>query len=76
MLKNTENFGKMIKEVRKKLNLSQEDFARELGVSFTTVNRWENGKTAPSKLARSQFDAFFQKMIDQNKLKNPENTND
>lgn len=49
-------FSKQVKEVRKKLNLSQEDLAHALGVSFATVNRWENGKTAPSKLAKRQFD--------------------
>jgi putative transcriptional regulator len=44
-----------IKEIRKKLNLSQEEFAKKLGVSFTSVNRWENGQTNPSKLARKQI---------------------
>ncbi|MFN2367421.1 MAG: helix-turn-helix domain-containing protein [Desulfurivibrionaceae bacterium] len=32
--------------------------AHALGVSFATVNRWENGRTAPSKLAQRQFDLF------------------
>ena len=44
-----------IKEIRKQLNLSQEEFAKKLGVSFTSVNRWENGQTKPSKLARKQI---------------------
>ena len=44
-----------IKEIRKRLNLSQEEFAKKLGVSFTSVNRWENGQTKPSKLARRQI---------------------
>jgi DNA-binding transcriptional regulator YiaG len=44
-----------IKEIRKQLNLSQEEFAKKLGVSFTSVNRWENGQTKPSKLARRQI---------------------
>ena len=39
----------------KELNLSQEEFAKKLGVSFTSVNRWENGQTKPSKLARRQI---------------------
>ena len=33
----------LVKEVRRQLALSQEDLARELGVSYATVNRWENG---------------------------------
>lgn len=37
-----------IKELRERLELTQEVFARILGVSFATVNRWENGKTVPT----------------------------
>src|SRR4051812_40454608 len=36
-----------IREARKKLGLSQKAFARELGVSFATVNRWEGGHSDP-----------------------------
>ncbi|EDP73581.1 helix-turn-helix domain-containing protein [Hydrogenivirga sp. 128-5-R1-1] len=39
--------GKEIRELRKKLGLTQEEFAQLLGVGFTTVNRWENGKSEP-----------------------------
>ena len=35
--------------IRAKLNLSQEALARDLNVSFTTINRWELGKTKPSR---------------------------
>jgi len=31
--------------------LNEEELAHALGVSFATVNRWENGRTVPSKLA-------------------------
>jgi transcriptional regulator with XRE-family HTH domain len=37
-----------IRDLREHLQLTQEVFARVLGVSFATVNRWENGKTKPS----------------------------
>lgn len=37
-----------IKALRERLQLTQEVFARILGVSFATVNRWENGKTEPT----------------------------
>ena len=40
-----------IKETRQKLGLTQEDFAHLIGVSFSTVNRWEQGHTKPSRLA-------------------------
>lgn len=42
----------IVKEIRNQLNISQEDLARELKVSFATVNRWENGKSSPSKMAK------------------------
>ncbi len=58
MNKQTENFPEAVKKLRKQLGLSQEELAHALGVSFATVNRWENGKTAPSKLARLQLDRF------------------
>jgi len=37
-----------IRALREHLHLTQEVFARILGVSFATVNRWENGKTEPT----------------------------
>lgn len=40
-----------IAELRRKLNMTQEQFARELGVTVGTVNRWENGRFRPSPLA-------------------------
>jgi putative transcriptional regulator len=52
MIRQLENFPDTVKEVRRQLSLSQEELAHALGVSFATVNRWENGKTAPSKLAQ------------------------
>lgn len=55
-------FPELVRLVRKQLDLSQEDLARELGVSFASVNRWENGKVTPSKLAKAQFDDFCKKM--------------
>ncbi len=40
-----------IKKLRKSFGMTQEDFAHELGVTFATVNRWENQKAIPSRLA-------------------------
>lgn len=41
---------------RAKLNISQEELAAKLGVCFCTINRWENGKTTPSKKTVTAFD--------------------
>jgi putative transcriptional regulator len=40
-----------IRLLRQKLQLTQEDFAHLIGVTFSTVNRWENGKSAPNRIA-------------------------
>ena len=42
------SFSSDIKTIRQKSLMSQEAFAQALGVSFTTVNRWECGKVKPS----------------------------
>lgn len=62
------DFPQKVKAVREQLSISQEDLAREVGVSFATLNRWENGKTNPSKLARAQFEKFCARMIRNGKL--------
>ncbi len=66
------DYPTMVKEVRSQLAISQEDLARELGVSFATVNRWENGQSRPSKLAKAQLDSFCKRMIKAGKLNLPE----
>ena len=43
----------IIKAVRRELGLSQEGLAEALNVSFTSVNRWENGRSLPGDLAQS-----------------------
>ena len=52
------SFSEKVKYVRLKLKLSQEELARELGVSFATINRWENGSYNPSRLAKKAFEEF------------------
>lgn len=68
MARAPENFAEIVRKVRKQLGLSQEELAHELGVSFSTINRWENGKTIPFKLARKQFEIFCERMKKQGKL--------
>ena len=43
-------FSEIIKTIRKQLGLTQEELAHELNVSFSTINRWENGHSIPKKL--------------------------
>ena len=69
MASETTDYSSLVKKVRSQLGFSQEDLARKLGVSFATVNRWENGQSKPSKLAKAQLDAFCNKMVEKGKLK-------
>jgi DNA-binding transcriptional regulator YiaG len=43
--------SEMVKEMRAQLGLTQEQFAAKVSVTWSTVNRWENGRGKPSPLA-------------------------
>ena len=45
----TSQFAQRIRGVRNALNLSQEQLAAKLNVSFATINRWESGNVKPQK---------------------------
>jgi putative transcriptional regulator len=47
-----------LKQLRQTLGLTQRELAARLGVSFSTVNRWEKGRAEPSGLARDQIDSL------------------
>ena len=51
-------FAEALKNMRKELKLSQEALAHELKVSFATINKWENNKTKPIRLARERILEF------------------
>ena len=50
---NGNDTGGMIKELRGELGITQAQFARALGIAVATVNRWENGRFRPSRLAHN-----------------------
>lgn len=54
-------FTEDIKKIRRKAFLSQEDFAKQIGVSYTTVNRWETGKSKPNLKAMKLIDNYCKK---------------
>lgn len=59
------SFSEFVVFVRKKLNLSQKQLAAAINVSYSTVNRWENGHVIPSHLAvRSFYDFCENNFID------------
>ena len=53
---NDKDIGRLVRSLRERLELSQERFAARLGVTFSSVNRWENGRAKPSPLAMKQIE--------------------
>ena len=57
----------LILQLRKTLGLTQEKLAQKLGVSFPTINRWENGRSKPSQLAMKQIEDLLRDLGTQGK---------
>ena len=53
---------RLIRELRERTGLTQEKFAAKLGVTFPTVNRWENGRAKPSPLAMNRIEELLREM--------------
>ena len=51
-------FKEKVYTARMKLGLTQEAMAKELGIAFVTINRWENGVSHPNKLKEYKFNEF------------------
>ncbi len=50
-----------IKSIRAKLGFTQEDLARTLGLALSTVSKWEQEVTSPSRLAREKLEKLLKK---------------
>ena len=48
-----------VKELRRKMDWSQEDLARHIDVSLSTIQRWENRGGNPTRLARRELRKLF-----------------
>lgn len=59
--------GKLIREVRCLTRLTQEQLAANLGVTFSTINRWENGRAKPSRMAIRLIEGMLCDMGEQGK---------
>ena len=59
-------YPEMLKKYREKVLLTQTELAKELGVSFASVNRWENGQFEPTmKIKRKLRDLFKEAGIEE-----------
>ena len=48
----------LIKAIRSAANMNQEQFASAIGTTTLSINRWENGKTLPNRMAQTQLYNF------------------
>lgn len=56
------NAAKLIREMRSHVGLTQEQFALHLGVTYSTLNRWENQRGKPSPMATTRIEAMLTEM--------------
>jgi len=54
-----ERLKEKVKELRQKNGWAQEDLAREIGVSLSTVQRWEKQGGMPTRLPRRELARLF-----------------
>lgn len=54
--------GQLMRELRQTLKLTQEKFAVQLGVTFPTINRWENEHATSSPLALKQIEMLLNQL--------------
>lgn len=59
------NLGKMILELRKKRDVTQEELAAQLGVTAAAVSKWENGYTLPDVLMLCALADYFDVTTDE-----------
>ncbi|MBW4419678.1 MAG: helix-turn-helix domain-containing protein [Myxacorys californica WJT36-NPBG1] len=64
---NQPTLAELVRESRHRLELSQTKFAAKLGVSFQSVNRWENGRTNPLPIALKRIEHLLRQMGDTGK---------
>ena len=50
--------SEIIKKIRNEVGLTQEEFAHAISSTMTTVNRWENDKSTPNRMAKALLIAF------------------
>lgn len=67
LLINQPQVGQLIRAIRLETGLTQEQFAAELGVTYPTINRWENGHNKPSPLAMQKILKMLRQMRRQGK---------
>jgi putative transcriptional regulator len=64
-----DQFVNKLKLYRTRKGWTQEQLARNLGVTLNTVQRWESAKTHPSPLAMEKLNVLLKDILDQDQIK-------
>lgn len=63
------NLADRIRQCRVSKSWTQEQLARNVGVSLNTVQRWESGKTRPSPLAMEKLQRVLGDVLEGDQLR-------
>jgi putative transcriptional regulator len=55
MLLAKDDISALVKDLRERMGLTQEQLAHEVGVTFCTINQWENGRRRPHRFLRKRL---------------------
>lgn len=64
LVMNQPQIGQLIRAIRLEVGMTQEQLAAELGVTYSSMNRWENGRRTPSPLAMRKIEELLRQMGD------------
>lgn len=64
VLRSQAEVADLIRETRKLFSLTQTQLAQKLGVSYQSVNRWENGRNLPLPIVLKQIETLLQQQGD------------
>ena len=53
------SFQKELKKVREQLGMTQSELGKAIGVSFSSINRYENGKHFPTPIVLNAIQTYF-----------------
>jgi len=56
------DLSRLVRKLREQMGLTQEKSAAKLGVTYPTINRWENGRAKPSPLALKQIEDLLRSL--------------
>jgi transcriptional regulator with XRE-family HTH domain len=66
---NPMNIVKELEHYRLENRVTQDELAKEIGVNFSTVSRWLNGKTTPNKVQQYHIEKFINRKNGHEKIK-------